>query len=103
VRRATTAEGGGVARHLKSRPADLLITDVLMPDVEGLDTIRQARALRPELPIIAISGKTFVGIDYLSAAVRFAAVATLRKPFSPDALLRVIEDLLAADGVDGAC
>src|SRR5690242_5025175 len=50
------ANGGGAIEHIRQEPADLLITDLFMPEVEGLETIREIRRLRPDMPIIAISG-----------------------------------------------
>ena len=92
---ADYSNGRGAIEHLQRRPADLLITDIFMPEVDGLETIRRACALRPEMPIIAISGISIHGIDYLDAAERFGAVATLRKPISPAALLTLVGDVLA--------
>ena len=57
--------GSGAIDHVKREPADLLITDIFMPDVEGLETIREIRRLRPDMPIIAISGVDFEAGDYL--------------------------------------
>jgi CheY-like chemotaxis protein len=74
---------------------DLLITDIFMPEVEGLETIRRVRALRPAMPIIAISGFTLQGGgDYLGAAEKLGAAATLKKPFRPADLLNLVSRLL---------
>ena len=89
------ANGGGAIQHVRQEPADLLITDIFMPDVEGLETIREIRRLRPDLPIIAISGVDFEGADYLGVARKFGAGATLRKPFWPADLLEVVSHVLS--------
>jgi CheY-like chemotaxis protein len=89
------AEGGGAIEHVIEEPADLLITDIFMPDVEGLETIREIRRLRPDMPIIAISGIDFEGADYLEFARKFGAVATLRKPFWPADLLDLVTRILS--------
>ena len=90
----TFENGGGAIVHVMQEPADLLITDIFMPDVEGLETIREIGRLRPELPIIAISGVDFDGGDYLGIARKFGAAATLRKPFWPADLLEVVPRVL---------
>ena len=87
-------DGRGGIEYIKSEPADLLITDIFMPEMEGLETIRLARDLRSELPIIAISGVYIEGGDYLEIAEKFGAVATLRKPFRPSDLLDLVTRLL---------
>ncbi len=89
------ADGSGGIAHLEREPADLLITDIFMPEMEGLETIRRARGLQPAMPIIAISGVTFEGADYLSIAEKFGAAAALRKPFRPAELVALVTRLLA--------
>jgi CheY-like chemotaxis protein len=90
------ADGRGAIEHIEREPPDLLITDIFMPAMEGLETIRQARDLRPEMPIIAITGVVFEdGGDYLEVAEKFGAVATLRKPFLPTELVELVSRLLA--------
>ena len=103
IRRALTASGFVVIIYEDARPAiahitrevpDLLITDIFMPGVEGLETIRRARAVSSTLPIIAISGGSIIGPDYLQMARRFGASATLAKPFHPAELIGLIARLL---------
>ena len=57
------ANGGGAIEHVRQEPADLLITDLFMPEVEGVETICEIHRLRPDMPIIAISGVDFEGGD----------------------------------------
>ena len=89
------ANGAGAIDHVRQEPVDLLITDIFMPDVEGLETIREIRGIRAEIPIIAISGVDFDGGDYLGVAGKFGAVATLKKPFWPADLLEVVSRVLS--------
>jgi CheY-like chemotaxis protein len=90
------AENGrsGIELFRQLRPA-LVITDIVMPDMEGIETILALRQGNPELPIIAISG----GSDplYLTAAGKLGATATLRKPFSSDELIALVEGMLGDD------
>ena len=89
------ANGRGAVRDIEKEPPDLLITDIFMPDMEGLETIREARVRQPKLPIIAMSGMTFEERDYLGIAEKFGAVATLKKPFRPAELIELVNRLLA--------
>src|SRR3981081_309287 len=76
--------------------ADLLITDILMPEMDGVETVRAARDLQPLLPILAISGGgSFDPADYLVIAEALGATAVLAKPFLPAELVAVAERLLA--------
>lgn len=70
---------------------DLVLTDIVMPDTDGIELIRQITSSKPELPIIAISGGGRIGqSEYLDVARQLGAVAVLPKPLDPDELLAVI-------------
>ena len=80
---------------------DLVITDIIMPDVEGMEAIREIVQRRPQLPILAISGGgRTVTADYLPLASHMGARDTLKKPFTPDELIERVNTLLkgAAEG-----
>jgi len=76
------------------RPA-LVITDILMPEKEGIETIREIRAVAPRVPILAMSGggtsKTMV---FLDSAKALGADAALSKPFRADELIDAVNKLL---------
>ncbi len=77
-------------------PPDLMITDILMPEREGIETILTVRKLHPGLKILAISGGGRTGrLDFLEVAKKFGAHATLQKPFDKKALLTAVRALLA--------
>jgi DNA-binding response OmpR family regulator len=79
-------------RLLRQRSPDLVITDILMPQKEGIEIIREIRSLVPATPIIAISGGGGSGqADYLKMAQAFGANAALAKPFDPEALLALVK------------
>jgi CheY-like chemotaxis protein len=84
---------GGIALFQQHHPA-LVITDIVMPDMEGIETILALRKAEPDLPIIAISG----GSDplYLKAAATLGATAALAKPFAANELLLLVEGMLDA-------
>lgn len=79
----------------KAQPVDLVITDLIMPEKEGVETIRALRKLRPNLPIIAITGGGRGGPEnYLSLARRFGATQVFAKPFEFSALGEAVTRLL---------
>jgi DNA-binding NtrC family response regulator len=85
----------------RSRPADVLITDIFMPDQDGLETIQQFRREFPQVKIIAMSGggDMLRNVSYLFSARELGAVQVLRKPFEKEALLDVVRQVL--DGPAG--
>jgi DNA-binding response OmpR family regulator len=85
-------------------PADLVVTDIFMPEKEGIETIRELRGEFPEMKILAISGG-IPGLDpehYLSMARKLGADASLEKPFSQKQLLESINELLGSVGREDA-
>jgi CheY-like chemotaxis protein len=81
-----------------SNKIDLVITDVLLPDIDGLELIPQFRKLSPSTKIIAISGGGRVGPKaYLGTAKMLGAERTVAKPFSPLQLQNAVTDLLAGE------
>ena len=78
---------------------DLVITDLLMPEVDGVDLLGMIRREGRTLPVIAISGGGKVDSkSYLDVAKALGAYATLAKPFDLDHLLSTVRDALAARG-----
>jgi len=71
---------------------DLVLTDLVMPNQEGIETIRLMRQQFPKLKIIAISGA--FGGQFLSTAKMLGADATLRKPVRPEELRATVAQLL---------
>lgn len=73
---------------------DLVITDVLMPELDGLEVVRTLRRLSATLPIIVMSGGGSRDLDFLVEAKIFGATQTISKPFRPDELVAMIHVLL---------
>ncbi len=81
--------------HLETTTIDLVITDVIMPDKEGLETIREMRQRFPQTKILAISGGlTRSGVDVLEIAKRLGANSVLSKPFGVEDLIQSVRMLL---------
>ncbi len=90
------APDGKVAMRLHQKePADLIITDIIMPDKEGLETIIELCRDFPDVKIIAMSGGGHCKAeDYIHLAKSFGAHRTFIKPFKLKEMLKVVEELL---------
>ena len=84
----------GLSRYRQQR-ADVVITDIVMPDGEGLETIVKLRRENPHVKIIAMSGADGQDGAYLQSALLFGARRTLQKPFTQDELLTAVAEVLA--------
>jgi CheY-like chemotaxis protein len=87
-------------RALESEPFDLVIVDIFMPEMDGLETINQVHRLRPGLPVVVMSGYQFEAAlaprpDFLHMATELGASSSLRKPFRPADLLQAVAGCLA--------
>ena len=84
----------GLAELQASRP-DLVITDILMPEKEGMETIMEIHREWPEMRIIAISGGgRMSNMTFLDAAQKLGATMVLKKPFSVHELLEAVSQCL---------
>jgi CheY-like chemotaxis protein len=92
------ADGQAGLALFHSRRPHLVITDLVMPVKDGIETIREIRKCDPETPILAISeALDSVEYLYLNAAKKLGAHVTLSKPFSPADLQRAVDSLLACE------
>ncbi len=95
----TLSDGAQCLAELDRFQPDLVITDILMPGMEGLQTISELHKRQPDLPIIAISGgHRFGGRHYLDTAERLGASLSIPKPVSPYSLIAAIDALLGDTG-----
>jgi DNA-binding response OmpR family regulator len=86
----------GMRQLNENRDIEIVVTDLIMPDKEGIETIKEIRQTAPEIRIIAISGGgKWSAEDYLRIAERLGADATLCKPFLKKELLDTISGLKA--------
>ena len=93
----TCGKSSQVFDLIYSLPVSLVITDMIMPDVEGIEIITRLKQEMPDLPIIAMSGGGRVGgNNYLILADALGADAIFDKPLSVLELSRKVEDLLSS-------
>jgi len=89
-------DGRAGMKRFRERPSALVITDVVMPEQEGLETLMQLRQSAQPVKVMAISGGGRVGADaYLNSARTLGADAILAKPFGREELLDLVTKLLA--------
>jgi CheY-like chemotaxis protein len=94
--RVTEARNGiDALRIVEEKRFDLVITDVVMPDMEGLQLVRALRKLSdpPRIIVMSGGGRASPG-DYLGFASMFGANATLAKPFLPLTMLALVREVL---------
>lgn len=92
----STANGSEAIARYKTDRADLVITDLIMPETDGLEIIQELRKMDTEVRILAISGGGRVDAEeYLSVARKFGAIEVLPKPFTGQELKQAVERALA--------
>ncbi len=90
------ADGAEGIKLYRAEPTDLVITDIIMPEKEGIETIMELKRDFPDVKIIAISGGGRVDPgNYLEIARRWGVEHTFTKPFDRAQLLEAIQQLLA--------
>jgi DNA-binding response OmpR family regulator len=87
-------DGRKAFQHLNVSKVDLVITDVIMPEVDGVEVLRRLRISHPTLPIITVSGNP-TGAMFLKMAKTLGARCTIAKPFEAVALINAVNDVLA--------
>ncbi len=86
-------------KNFSQDPTDLIITDIVMPDKEGIETIMEIRQISPTVKIIAVSGGGRIGSDsYLDLARKLGAEKTFSKPVDRKEVLETIKNILDASG-----
>jgi CheY-like chemotaxis protein len=90
------ADGREGLKKIEAERFDLLIVDIFMPGMDGLETIKIVHQLQPNLPVVVMSGMVFRSVsspppDFLTMATKLGAVRSLRKPFRPHELLAAVD------------
>lgn len=89
-------DGNDALIKLKGAAIDIIVTDILMPNKEGIETISDIRSVDQHIPIIAMSGGGRQNnMNYLDIAKTLGADATLKKPFGIDEIRNAVTTLLA--------
>ena len=93
--------GREALRILQENPVDVLVTDIIMPEMEGIELILKLRRLHSELPVIAMSaGGRGDAESYLDLARDCGARFLLNKPFRIEALLGALQECLPTKAFD---
>ena len=97
---ANGAEGLAVQR---TRPAAVIVTDIFMPEMEGIETIHGVRRHFPDVKIIAMSGRDpRVKFDVLQVARELGATRTFKKPFRFEELVAAVRELEVRTSLTGS-
>jgi CheY-like chemotaxis protein len=86
----TARNGREALGYLNGHPVEVVITDLFMPEMDGIETIAALRKQFPNVRVIAMSGRP--GVDYLTVARELGVNHTLRKPFEIEELLGLLKD-----------
>jgi len=105
---ALAADGRAGMKAIKAGGVDLLIVDIFMPGMDGIETIREVRQHQPDVPAIVISGTSLDGPglrapglqapDFLAMAVKLGAVHSIQKPFKPRDIIGAVRHCLGDAG-----
>ncbi len=91
------SNGLTAVQQLRNWPADLIVCDMLMPDVEGFEVLRTLRRNAIHTKFIMISGASGELSEFLERAPLLGADAVLQKPFTPQELLDLIDTVFAGE------
>ncbi len=89
----TASDGKEGLKIFESMKPDLIITDIIMPKVEGIEFILTLKEKNVSVPIIVMSGRT-IGREYLDMAIELGAFEKLEKPFKLEELKKLIVKLI---------
>ncbi|GAB4390732.1 MAG: sigma-54 dependent transcriptional regulator [Thermodesulfovibrionales bacterium] len=89
---SAAASGREGLRLLRRKPFDLVLTDLKMPDMDGVSVLRQAKEISPETEVIIITG--YGTVKTAVEALQHGAYDFIEKPFTPESLLNVVERCL---------
>ncbi len=98
----TAASGAAALERLQDRGFDLVVTDLKMPGMNGIEVLKAIRVLQPGTPVVLITG--YATVDTAVEAMKCGAVEYIPKPFTPDLLKKKVEAVLrnAPDRAAGA-
>jgi CheY-like chemotaxis protein len=92
-------DGIEALRKIEEAPWDLVIDDVIMPAMDGLELLERARRLRPAMPIIVMTVESTA--EKIVSAIREHAYSWLQKPFEKDEMRDLVDEALAGPRLEG--
>ena len=93
---ALAANGAEGLELQHGQPASIVVTDIFMPEKDGIETIIELRETYPEAKIVVVSGGSSRGADFLGVASQLGAAKTLKKPYDPEHLIDIVRELSQA-------
>lgn len=92
----SASDGNEGINMYRANPYDLVITDIIMPEKEGLETIRELKKIDPDVKIIVMTGGSnkYSSDMYLELGVKFGAITAFEKPIRRNELLKKIREIL---------
>ncbi len=88
------ANGKDALQTIQSNPPSLVIVDIFMPEIDGIEIIKNIRRTQTDIKIIAMSGRASLnGVNLLEVAQRLGATYTLPKPFEIRHLINIVQDI----------
>ena len=96
----TAIHGVDALAQLRALSVDIVVTDILMPEIDGFELIRTLHAKWPDLPIVAMSGIADTP-NFRNLALKFGAKAALSKPVNRAHLVEVMRDVMQPEALSG--
>lgn len=96
----TAVHGADALVQMRQLRADIVVTDIMMPELDGFELIRKLHAKWPDLPIVAMSGIDDTP-NFRNLALKFGAKAALSKPVNRAHLVEVMQEIMRADPILG--
>jgi len=94
---ALASDGRKGLRVLEEQQIDLVITDIMMPETDGLEVVMAIQGKAQQIPVIAMSGGMHaMPMDFLPMAKKFGACKVLYKPIEMEDLLAAVEEAMEA-------
>ncbi len=92
----TVERGTEAIKRLGSEEFDLLISDIMLPDINGMTVVRQSRIIQPNLDVVIITG--YPNVNDAKEAFRLGVYEYIEKPFTPDFIINVAKKIFAKRG-----
>lgn len=100
---AAVGNGNAALKHLLQQPAEIMISDIFMPDGDGLELLRMLRRIEVRPRVVVMTGADHAAMpDMFQLATLLGAERTIRKPFEPEAMLQLVRGMLGDPAPDQA-